>query len=77
MNKFKVQLDKKNIPSFCRKLIKFDSEFDVHNNRTFVDGKDIKGFYHLNIDQPLEIQCILSHNESLEKIKEDLKEFII
>lgn len=77
MSKFKVKIEKENIPSFCQKLTRFQSNFDVRSKHREIDGKSILGLHTLDLKEPMEIDCILHNNETLENIKNALKDYII
>lgn len=78
MNTLKVQIKPKEINHFCHILNTCKSDFDIHNNvRSVVDGKSIVGLCSLDISKPLNIQCILHENETLNEIKSKLKDYIL
>lgn len=77
MQKLKIKLEKENVQNFCDKLTKFNSEFDVYSKKRVIDGKSILGLYTLDFSDNMDIHCILHNNETIEEIKESLKDFII
>ena len=62
--------------SFCKKLNKLKSSFDVHSRRIIVDGKSIIGLCSVDYTNPLYLDCILEDGEDLEYIKEHLKDYL-
>ena len=71
-----LNLRKVDAMNFCNKLSKFKSNFDIHNKRMVIDGKSIIGLYALDYSSPIYMECILSGNENLDYIKENLKEYL-
>ena len=78
MEQFKVKVDKTEIQHFCHILGTCKSDFDIQNNsRAIVDGKSIMGLFTLDVTRPLNIQCVLHENETLNEIKEKLKKYVL
>lgn len=76
-NTFKIKMKRDCIPDVCRRFRQFESEFDVGNHRTMIDGKDINGFYALDTSRTLNVECILMKNETMKSVMESLKDYIV
>lgn len=75
-NCFRIKMRREEIPDVYKKFNEFESEFDVGNNRTLIDGKVLASFYALDYTHPLNVQCILQKNETLKQIVESFKDYI-
>ncbi len=77
INRFKIKMDSNSIPDVCRRMSQFDSDFDVGNNRTMIDGKSMLGFYALDTSKPLNVECVLKKNETMKAIMDSLKDYLV
>lgn len=74
--KLRIKLNADAIPDICRKFSQFDSEFDIYSGRKVIDGKDLLGFYSIDLRQPINVRCILSKNETVQKVMDSIKDYI-
>lgn len=63
---------------FVNKVTKFTEDFDLVSGRYVIDGKSIMGIFSLDLSKPIDlvVHTEESDDATIEKIKNDLGEFI-
>ena len=65
------------VKAFVNTVTKFTEDFDLVSGRYVIDGKSIMGIFSLDLSKPVElvVHTEETDNDTIEKIKEALKEF--
>lgn len=71
----RLKLESEQIPFFCQTLNEFDSEFDIHNGRSIVDGKSLMGLYSLDYNREVFLK-IINNEEELDSILKQIHPYI-
>ncbi|MGB9679730.1 MAG: HPr family phosphocarrier protein [Thermoanaerobacteraceae bacterium] len=78
MKEFKIKLTSiESVKNFVEKMAKYPFEIDVTSGRYVIDAKSIMGLFSLNLENELVLVPHTNDEESLNKIKKDLEEFLI
>lgn len=66
------------VKNFAEILNKFnDIEFDVLSGRYVINAKSIMGLFSLDITLPMNLQIMTDDEDTIEKIKESIEDFLI
>ena len=63
------------VRNFVSKIALYEGDFDIVSDRYIIDAKSIMGIFSLDLSKPLKLTI---HNaDSVQKVKEDFKDFIV
>ncbi len=78
MKEIKIKLTTiESVKNFVEKASKYPFDIDVTSGRYVIDAKSIMGLFSLNLENVLTVIPHTTDEESLKKLEEDLKEFIV
>ncbi len=76
MKTIKVNLNSiEKVKKFVNIIALYDNDFDLVAGRYVIDAKSIMGIFSLDLSQDLDL--VIQHENDLDKILEDLKEFTV
>lgn len=74
---FRIQIRRENIREIHKRFCEFESEFDIGNNRTVIDGKCLSSFHALDVSMPLNVECFLQNYETIKQIMKRFQEYLL
>lgn len=78
MKKVSVNLNESAlIKAFVNIINKYPFEMDLRSGRYLVDAKSILGIFSLDLSKPIELEILSDDTDEINKLLEEIKNFIV